>query len=107
MLTPGSLPIRARKVEDLTLTVDRIGGGPVPLEVIMDAFAHLVAFDEPRSGFGHMHPLEVDITKLPDPVHPTLHFKLQLPRAGRYVIWSQVQIAGREIFAPFWFNAER
>jgi hypothetical protein len=104
-LTPGSLPIRARKIEDLTLTVDRIGGGPVPLEVIMDAFAHLVAFDEPRSGFGHMHPLEVDITKLPDPVHPTLHFKLQLPRAGRYVIWSQVQIAGHEIFAPFWFNA--
>jgi hypothetical protein len=30
----------------------------------------------------------------------------QLPRAGRYVVWSQVQIAGREIFAPFWFNAE-
>ncbi|HTQ30584.1 MAG TPA: hypothetical protein VMI53_05185 [Opitutaceae bacterium] len=105
-LTPGALPIRARKIEDLTLTIERIGGGRVPLEVIMDAFAHLVAFDDQRSGFGHMHPLEVDITKLPDPVHPTLHFKLQLPRAGRYVIWSQVQIAGREIFAPFWFDAE-
>ncbi|HZP59958.1 MAG TPA: hypothetical protein VFB27_06495 [Opitutaceae bacterium] len=105
-LTPGALPIRARKIEDLTLTIERIGGGAVPLEVIMDAFAHLVAFDDQRSGFGHMHPLEVDITKLPDPVHPTLHFKLQLPRAGRYVIWSQVKIAGKEVFAPFWFNAE-
>ncbi len=87
-------PIRANKVTNLTLTVERIGGGPVPLEVIMDAFAHLVAFDEQRSGYGHMHPLEVDITRLPDPVRPTLHFKMMLPRAGRYVIWSQVQIAG-------------
>lgn len=27
-------------------------------------------------------------------------------RAGRYVIWSEVQIAGRQVFAPFWFKAE-
>ena len=104
-LTPAALPIRANKITDLTLTVGRTGGGRVPLEVIMDAFAHLVAFDEQRSGYGHMHPLEVDITQPPDPVRPTLHFKMQLPRSGRYVIWSQVQIAGREIFAPFWFDA--
>jgi hypothetical protein len=105
-LTPAVLPIRARKITDLTFTAGRIGGGPVTLDVIMDAFAHLVTFDEQRSGYGHMHPLEVDITKPLDPVRPTLHFKMQLPRAGRYVIWSQVQIAGHEIFAPFWFNAE-
>ncbi|MDE3084350.1 MAG: hypothetical protein KGJ37_03900 [Verrucomicrobiota bacterium] len=105
-LTPAALPIRPRKINDLKLSIERIGGGPVPLEVIMDAFAHLVAFDEQRSGFGHMHPLEVDITKPLDPAHPTLHFKMQLPRAGRYVIWSEVQIAGRQVFAPFWFNAE-
>jgi hypothetical protein len=104
-LVPAALPIRANKIADLTLTVGRLGGGRVPLEVIMDAFAHLVVFDEQRSGYGHMHPLEVDITQPPDPVRPTLHFKMQLPRAGRYVIWSQVQIAGREIFAPFWFDA--
>ena len=105
-LTPGSLPIRAGKIEDLTLVTERIGGGPVKLEVIMDAFAHLVAFDEQRSGYGHMHPLEVDITKPLDPIHPTLHFKMQLPRAGRYVVWSEVQIAGQPVFAPFWFKAE-
>jgi len=28
-------------------------------------------------------------------------------RAGRYDVWSQVQIASREIFAPFWFDAEK
>ncbi len=104
VLTPSAQPIRASKLVDLKFTVERIGGGPVPLQVIMNAFAHLVAFDDQRSGFAHMHPQEYDITKPPDPIHPTLTFKLQLPRAGRYVIWSQVQIAGREIFAPFWFD---
>jgi hypothetical protein len=103
-LTPSISPIRANKLVDLKFTVERIVGGPVALEVIMNAFAHLVAFDDQRSGFAHMHPQEYDITKPPDAVHPTLTFKLQLPRAGRYVIWSQVRIAGHEIFAPFWFD---
>jgi hypothetical protein len=105
-LTPSAQPIRANKLVDLKFTIERIGGGPVPLQVIMNAFAHLVAFDDQRSGFAHMHPQEYDITKPPDAIHPTLTFKLQLPRAGRYVIWSQVLIAGREIFAPFWFDVE-
>jgi hypothetical protein len=103
-ITPSAQPIRANKLVDLKFTIERIGGGPVPLQVIMNAFAHLVAFDDQRSGFAHMHPQEYDITKPPDAVHPMLTFKLQLPRAGRYVIWSQVLIAGREIFAPFWFD---
>jgi hypothetical protein len=103
-LTPSAQPIRANKLVDLKFTIERIGGGLVPLQVIMNAFAHLVAFDDQRSGFAHMHPQEYDITKPPDAVHPVLTFKLQLPRAGRYVIWSQVLIAGHEIFAPFWFD---
>jgi hypothetical protein len=105
-LTPSAQPIRASKLVDLKFTIERMGGGPVPLQVIMNAFAHLVAFDDQRSGFAHMHPQEYDITKPPDAVHPVLTFKLLLPRAGRYVIWSQVLIAGREIYAPFWFDVE-
>jgi hypothetical protein len=105
-IAPATLPVRANQLVDLKFTIEHIGGGPVPLEVIMNAFAHLVAFDDQRSGFAHMHPQEYDITKPPDAVHPVLTFKLVLPRAGRYVIWSQVQVAGREIFAPFWFNVE-
>ena len=104
-LTPGSEPIRARQVIDLRLEMERIGGGTVPLEVIMQAYAHLVAFDDQRSGYAHMHPLESDITQRPDPEHPVLTFKLRLPQSGRYVIWSEVQIAGRQVFAPFWFDA--
>src|SRR5690606_34557437 len=35
-------------------------GGEVPLEPVMDAYAHLVAFDPERSGFAHLHPVETD-----------------------------------------------
>ena len=66
--------------------------------------AHLVAFDGVRSGFAHLHPNETDLTRSLDPHRPQLTFKLTIPRAGRYVIWSQVILGGREMFAPFWFE---
>ncbi len=103
-LAPDSLPIRARVPANLRLTVTRDGGGPVPLMPVMNAFAHLVAFDTGRSGFAHIHPNEADVTKLPDPVRPTFTFRVTIPAAGRYVIWSQVNLGGRESFAPFWFD---
>jgi len=37
-------------------------------------------------------------------VRPSFTFRLTIPRAGRYVIWSQVDLAGAETFAPFWFE---
>ena len=76
----------------------------VPLEPVMGAFAHLVAFDEARSGFAHLHPLETDLAKPPDPVHPELNFRLTIPVSGRYVIWAQVKIDKKELFAPFWVD---
>jgi hypothetical protein len=84
--------------------VTRTGGGAVPLEPVMGAFAHLVAFDEARSGFAHLHPAQADVTQRPDAVRPTLDFKITIPQPGRYVIWAQVNLAGRETFVPFWFD---
>ena len=77
---------------------------PVPLQPIMGAFAHLVAFDEARSGFAHLHPNEADLTKPPDAKRPELTFKVTIPAPGRYVIWAQVNLDGREVFAPFWVD---
>lgn len=105
-LAPASLPVRAGAPADLALAVTRDDGGPVPLEPVMDAYAHLVAFDAQRSGFAHIHPSRADAALRPDPVHPTLAFRLTIPRPGRYVIWSQVDLAGRETFVPFWFEVE-
>lgn len=77
---------------------------PVPLRPVMDAYAHLVAFDESRSGFAHLHPMETDLAKSPDQLRPELNFKVTIPQPGRYVIWAQVDLAGREVFAPFWID---
>ena len=106
-LSPASLPVRAGAPASLRLLITRMGGGPVPLSPVMGAFAHLVAFDAGRSGFAHIHPNEADVTRPPDPVRPEFTFRLAIPSPGRYVIWSEVRLAGRETFAPFWFDVEK
>ncbi len=102
-LTP-SAPLRAGKAAELAFTVVRADGGPVPMEPVMDAYAHLVAFDLVPSGFAHLHPKESSLAALPDATKPKLTFQITIPDAGVYVIWAQVKLAGREVFAPFWFE---
>ncbi len=103
-LDPASLPVRARQAADLKFSVKKIDGGVVPLEPVMEAYAHLVAFDAKRSGFAHLHPMETDLSLRPDATLPTLSFKITIPEAGRYVIWAQVNLAGSEVFVPFLFD---
>ncbi|MCW5550302.1 MAG: hypothetical protein KIT44_15170 [Opitutaceae bacterium] len=105
-LAADAAPVRAGRPATLSFAITRPGGGPVPLEPVMDAFAHLVAFDEERSGFAHLHPNEVDLAWRPDPEKPVLTFQVTFPQPGRYVIWSQVNLGGREVFAPFAFEVE-
>ena len=102
-LTPAE-PLRADRPADLKLTLRRTGGGPVRLEPVMDAYAHLVAFDRERSGFAHLHPVQTDLAEHPDLVRPTMNFKITIPKSGSYVIWAQTNVGGREVFAPFWFT---
>jgi hypothetical protein len=103
-LDPASLPARARQAADLKFSVKKIDGGVVPLEPVMEAYAHLVAFDAKRSGFAHLHPMETDLSLRPDAMLPTLSFKITIPESGPYVIWAQVNLAGSEVFVPFWFD---
>ena len=103
-LSPAAQPLRAGRPADLKFSVTRTDGGEVVLEPVMGAYAHLVAFDEGRSGFAHLHPLETDVAKRPEPRRPELNFKITIPQAGRYVIWAQVSLGGREEFVPFWFD---
>lgn len=103
-LVPAALPIKAQRPTDLKLRITRPAGGTVPMGPVMGAYAHLVAFDEARSGFAHLHPMEVDLAQRPDATHPELNFKITIPRAGRYVIWAQVNLGGHETFVPFWFE---
>lgn len=103
-LTPTSTPVRAGKEAEFTLRIINLNGGNVPLETIMGAYAHVVAFDQARTGFAHLHPQQTDLTVPPDPVAPTLTFKVSIPQSGPYVLWAQVQMDGTERFAPFWFK---
>ena len=100
-LSTSPAELRPREMLDLTLAIERVDGGAVLLGPVMGAFAHLVAFDQQRLGFAHLHPNETDITRPPDAVHPRLTFKVTLPQAGVYVVWAQVNLEGREVFAPF------
>ncbi|MDI1336772.1 MAG: hypothetical protein PSU94_11385 [Lacunisphaera sp.] len=97
---------RAGQPADLAFRIQSPGTvkQPVPLQPVMGAFAHLVAFDETRSGFAHLHPAEVDLAKAPDALRPELHFKVTIPAPGRYAIWAQVNLGGTEVFAPFWVD---
>lgn len=103
-LTPGAQPLRARQPADLKFAMARTDGGAVALQPVMGAFAHLVAFDEGRRGFAHLHPMETDLLATPDAKRPEFSFKITIPSAGRYVVWAQVNVGGRETFVPFWFE---
>jgi hypothetical protein len=98
----------AGKVADLRFRIESQGREklPVPLQPVMGAFAHLVAFDEARSGFAHLHPNETDLSKPPEALRPELNFKITIPSPGRYVIWAQVNLAGSELFVPFWADVK-
>lgn len=104
LVTPPSF--QAGKVADLKFRIETQGREkkPVPLQPVMGAFAHLVAFDEARSGFAHLHPNETDLSQLPDALRPELNFKVTIPAPGRYVIWAQVNLGGSEVFVPFWVD---
>ncbi len=103
-LTPAVLPVSASCPTYLKLSIARADSGMVSLAPVMGAYAHLVAFDDARSGFAHLHPMETDLSQPPDAKRWELNFKVMIPRAGRYVIWAQVNLGGRETFVPFWFD---
>jgi hypothetical protein len=104
LIMPAEL--HAKQPADLRLRIVSQGTvrAPVPLQPVMGAFAHLVAFDEARSGFAHLHPKEIDLAQPPDAYQPELNFKITIPQPGRYVIWGQVNIGGTEVFVPFWVD---
>ncbi|MEM0967119.1 MAG: hypothetical protein AAGJ81_13325 [Verrucomicrobiota bacterium] len=94
-----SNPLQANRDHRLTLRL-RNGddNGALPLEKTMDAYAHLVGFEDSLSGYAHMHPLTVDpyigeTAEMEFVFHPT--------RPGNFRIWVQVRADGNDIFEPF------
>lgn len=93
--------LRAGRTAELDLGISAPDGGVVPLEPVMGAYAHVVAFDLDRNGFAHLHPLAADPLAPPDANRPRLEFQVTIPKAGRYIVWGQVNMGGGDRFAPF------
>ena len=100
-LTVRPAPARPSQPLDLRFGVERTDGAAFALGEVMDAFAHLVAFDAERSGFAHLHPVVTGPARPGPAARTELDFKLTIPRAGRYTIWAQLSLGGREVFVPF------
>ncbi|WP_404421308.1 hypothetical protein [Nibricoccus sp. IMCC34717] len=94
-------PVRVNKRANLELVLRSPAGGPVTLEPVMDAFAHLVAFDAERTGYAHLHPLAAPDGSKPDALAPRLRFEVTFPRTGRYTIWAQYRESGYDQFRRF------
>lgn len=99
-------PVVAGRQAVLRLRLEDRDGGPVPLGRTMDAYAHLVAFDEQRLGYAHLHPLEADPAWTPDAVRPVFSFIVTIPAAGRYVVWAQVNLRGVDTYHAFPLQVE-
>ena len=89
------------------LSVRDASGAPAPLEIVMGAKGHMVAFDAARKGFAHMHPIDTIAAartaglSLGADNSDSLHFMFNVPNPGWYRLFAQIQIGGEAVFGRF------
>lgn len=77
-------------------------GRPVDfLEPVMGTFAHMVGFYEDYTSIAHIHPMGIEPTEDAERGGPNLRFHIEPEQAGYLKLFAQVQIDGRQVFAPF------
>lgn len=76
------------------------------LEPVMGAYAHMVGFSEDRKHVLHVHPQGKEPETADERGGPELSFYVNLPQPGYLVLYSQVQIDGKDVFAPFGLDVE-
>lgn len=90
-----------------TLHVSDAGGKPFTrLEPLMGAFAHIVGFDADLTGLVHIHPMGAEPAHAGERGGPELEFHLQPSRAGYIRLYVQVQVNGKDVYAPFDLHVE-
>jgi len=90
--------VRANRDHRIKLRLRHEDGKPLPLGKTMNAYAHLVAFEDTLSGYAHMHPLTVDpaITE-----EAEMEFLFHPTKPGHFRIWVQIFANGRDHFRSF------
>lgn len=71
------------------------------LEPVMGAYAHLVGFSENRDFVAHIHPQGKEPETKEERGGPELSFYMNITQPGYHLLYSQVQINGKDVFAPF------
>jgi len=71
------------------------------LEPVMGAYAHLVGFSENRDFVAHVHPQGKEPESKDERGGPELSFYMNITQPGYHLLYSQVQINGKDVFAPF------
>ena len=101
--------LKAGQAGSLTFLIQGADGAEVPLEEVMDAYVHMVAFDAQRSGFAHLHPRvnTPGAARAMDRSRPAFTFDVMIPQPGTYVVWAQFKLAGEEWFQPFVLEVAR
>ena len=84
-----------------TVSISKDGQAVNVLEPVMGAFAHMVGFYEDYESIAHIHPMGVEPTEDTERSGPTLQFHIEPEQAGYLKLFVQVQIDGKQIFAPF------
>jgi hypothetical protein len=104
----GEVPERLRTGVDyrFDLEVTATDGSAIELEEVMGAKGHMVAFDDARKGFAHMHPIDSVVSARSSEAGQELAFLFNVPNAGWYRVFAQVQVNGREVFGHFDLKVE-
>ena len=84
-----------------TVSISKDGQAVNVLEPVMGAFAHMVGFYEDYESIAHIHPMGAEPTENTERGGPTLQFHIEPEQAGYLKLFAQVQIDGKQIFAPF------
>jgi len=71
------------------------------LEPVMGAFAHVVGFSEDRNEIAHIHPMGKEPETATERGGPQLEFHTDFKTGGYKKLFVQVQISGKQVFAPF------
>ncbi|MFK7840588.1 MAG: hypothetical protein AB8B83_09710 [Bdellovibrionales bacterium] len=71
------------------------------LEPVMGAFAHMVGFYDDYKTIAHIHPMGAEPKEYTQRGGPILRFHIEPEQVGYLKLFAQVQIDGRQVFAPF------
>ncbi|WPJ95260.1 hypothetical protein SH580_17705 [Coraliomargarita algicola] len=94
------------------LKIADIEGGSIALETVMGAKGHMVAFDGEGRGFAHMHPMDSVASARTagfggtEAAGTELAFLFNVPNAGWYRLFAQIQVQGEPVFGRFDLKVE-